>query len=91
MWLNSVVPAVSKLLKRAVYNQQFGFRPHHSTQTALIYGTDNMIRVTSKGYVTGAIFVDLKKAFHTVTVDQNVLILEKLLASGVRGHELQWL
>ena len=67
--------------------EQSGFRPHHSTQTALLYVTDYILSNMNEGYVTGAIFVDLKKAFDTVDHD---ILLEKLHDADIRDHELEW-
>ena len=41
----------------------------------------------NEGKVTGAIFLDLKKAFDTVS---HRLLLKKLHSYGITGHTLQW-
>ena len=66
---------------------QSGFRPKHSTTTALIDVTDHLYNQSQNGLITGAIFLDLKKAFDTVNP---VILQEKLRAIGVHGTELQW-
>ena len=97
----SVLPLVSKLLERAVNDQlstflnmneslvteQSGFRPQHSTQTAVLDVTDHILNNMDNGKVTGAIFVDLKKAFDTV---DHAILLSKLNDNGVRELELKW-
>ena len=40
-----------------------------------------------KGYVTGAVFLDLRKAFDTV---DHLLLINKLKALGVAGKSLAW-
>ncbi len=45
---------------------QSGFRPMHSTQTCLLNVSDYLLENMNPGYLTGAVFLDLKKAFDTV-------------------------
>ena len=66
---------------------QSGFRPSHSTQTALINVTDYISDNMQKGLLTGVIFLDLKKAFDTVDIP---LLLCRLQALGVKGTGLSW-
>ena len=76
------LPIVSKIIARAVHDQlyahvskhgllsdaQSGFRTKHSTTTALLDVQDYIFNNMDSGYVTGAIFLDLKKAFDTVNM-----------------------
>ena len=55
--------------------------------TALVIVLDDWMMAMDRGEYTGAIFVDLKKAFDTV--DHKVL-LKKLFDIGVRGLTLKW-
>ena len=87
----SVLPVLS--IEQAVYNQlnnfltdnnilnccQSGFRSNHSTFTTLIDVSD-----INHGFVTGALFLDLKIAFDTVNYD----IHKKLHNYGVTGNTL---
>ena len=66
---------------------QFGFRPGHSTQTCLIEVTDYLLQNMDDGMFTGAVFLDLKKAFDTV---HHKMLLKKLSLFGVAGQELDW-
>ena len=69
---------ISKILERAIHTQvyehlrrngllstvQSGFRPQHSTlSTAITDVTDYLYNNMDKGEITGAVFLDLKKAF----------------------------
>ena len=66
---------------------QSGFRPMHSTQTCLVDVSDYLLDTMSSGLLTGAVFLDLKKAFDTV--HHNVLI-NKLQSLGIYGLGLGW-
>lgn len=92
----SLLPAVSKVIERALYNRmmdylnvhgiltdhQFGFRPKRSTEMA-IYNVVNYImdQLDNKDKVAGLYF-DLSKAFDTV--DHNIL-LDRIQCYGMRG------
>ena len=67
---------------------QSGFRPCHSTATALIDVTDYILENIHQGLYTGAIFLDLKKALDTVDVPTH---MNKLSTFGVHGTEHTWL
>ena len=49
---------------------------------------DHIRRETDKGKLTGAIFIDLSKAFDTVS---HSVLLSKLPTYGVMNTEFQWL
>ena len=73
----SVLPIVSKLIERVVFSQlydflmrhdlladaQSGFRPCHSTLTALLDITNDWFSNMDNGLLNGVLFLDLKKAF----------------------------
>ena len=82
----SVLPAFSKILERVMYNcllrffnafkilydNQYGFRKHHSTAYALACLYDKISSaIENKEYIVG-IFINLSKAFDTV--DHHILI-----------------
>ena len=98
----SLLPTISKVLERVVHTQlydflarekllspyQCGFRKGHSTDLTVLSFTDSIRRSMDEGLLTGAVFIDLRKAFDTVDHD---LLLEKLtMEYGVTGKELGW-
>ena len=92
---------MSKILEKAVHNQlyyflsdnkiitskQFGFRPKLSTNTALTHFTDNVLLNMDSGRLTGAVYLDLSKAFDTV--DHN-LLLHKLISVKLSEDTVNW-
>ena len=98
----SVLPFLSKVFEKIVYNYlfdficdnnilydyQFGFRPKHSTQQAIITLFDNITKSLDNGNIAISIFIDLKKAFNTV---DHLILLRKLYAYGIRGPMLKWI
>ena len=97
----TILPVLSKLLKKAVYFQlnkfpteqnllttkQFGFRPKLSTGTALAQFTDMVLDNMDKGCLTGAAFLDITKAFDTVSHD---ILICKLVGMGVSHTFVNW-
>ena len=85
----SILPVASKILERVVQKQlinyleatnqlsphQFGFRKHHSTQDAVTFFADHIRKGIDLGSLTGAVFIDMRKAFDTVN---QTLLLNKL-------------
>ena len=97
----SLLPVLSKVLEKIVYtrlsshmekndilySKQYGFRPKMGTEDAIanligeiIEGQDNNLSVIG-------VFIDLKKAFDTVSHE---IILKKLERMGIRGTSLNW-
>ena len=90
----SILPILSKILERIVFNQlyeylnengiinkyQSGFRPLHSTTTALLNVTDDWLKSIEDGKVVIAVMLDLKKAFDTVDYD---LLMQKIQQYGI--------
>ena len=98
----SILPAISKILERVVYDQlsgylerndlitssQFGFRRRYNTELAVTLFTDRIRLAMDQGKLTGAVFIDLQKAFDTV---EHSVLLSQLLFYGVTGNELMWI
>lgn len=92
----SVLPVMSKIYERVIYNRleahitsinfmydkQYGFRPKSNTLSATIDLVTNIkLNIDKKQLVLG-VFIDLKKAFDTVSHE---LLLKKLNDMGLTG------
>ena len=97
----SILPIISKVFEKEVFRQlyaylnencllskfQSGFRPYHSTVSALIQMCDVFFDNMDNGKLSGVIFLDIRKAFDSI--DHNILF-EKLKSYGVSEMELTW-
>ena len=97
----TVLPALSKIMEKLVHiqlysylnennlitSEQFGFRPTLSTGLALTQFTDSILGDMDAGRFTGAVFLDLSKAFDTV---DHAILLDKLRSLGVDEDSLNW-
>ena len=95
----SVLPAISKILekvlnirlikflesKNLISANQFGFRKGLSTVDAVASFVNDVVEGLDKSEKCLAVFLDLSKAFDTVSVPR---LLMKLERHGVRGHAL---
>ena len=97
----SILPLVSKIMERAVQIQllqhltenqvlsthQSGFRKKHSTETAIAFFSDCILKNMNEKLITGTIFIDLKKAFDLVN---HKCLIHKLDHYGIRDQSLSW-
>lgn len=68
-------------------NNQFGFRRGKSTDDATIYLSNKISSFLDRGDKCVGVFLDLCKAFDTVSID---ILLSKLNAFGIRGVTHEW-
>ena len=97
----SVLPIFSKIFEKIMYNRlisfleknnilynnQYGFRSGYSTDTALIYVTENILKALNEKQHVAGVFMDLAKAYDTIN---HKLLLQKLEYYGVRGVGYKW-
>ena len=74
-------------LNNVLYEYQFGFRPNHSTCLALIDVIDNIYEQLDARFKVCGIYLDVQKAFDSVS--HNIL-LDKLYLYGIRGVVHDW-
>ncbi|XDV16949.1 hypothetical protein PO909_016432 [Leuciscus waleckii] len=98
----SNLPFIGKIIEKVVFNQlnkflssngyfdnfQSGFRPHHSTETALIKIINDIRLNTDSGKLSVLVLLDLSAAFDTV--DHNILLDRLENWVGLSGIVLKW-
>lgn len=96
----SILPSLSKVMEKIMNNRlkkfleqnkllsdsQYGFRNGKSTNDAVHDLGDHIVRALDGGKKCLAIFLDLAKAFDTVSIPR---LVSKLEAIGVRGTQLK--
>ncbi len=66
---------------------QSGFRPLHSTETALVKVLNYLLLASDSGALSTLLLLDLSSAFDTVCHD---IFLSRLSAIGITGTALEW-
>jgi len=96
----SLLPAISKIFERIIYNQtydfflkeklfyknQYGFRTEHSTELAALEIVDRLMNRMDNNQTPVNIYLDLSKAFDTI--DHNILT-NKLEYYGITDNSLK--
>ena len=72
---------------KIIFENQFGFRPKHSTNMAVFKLIDMIVNASNNNEITAGIFLDLYKAFDTIKHD---ILLDKMAHYGFRGIVLDW-
>ncbi len=99
----SNLPFLSKILEKVVSSQlysflekndicedfQSGFRPYHSTETALIRVTNDLVLSSDRGCISLLVLLDLSAAFDTI--DHNILLNRLENFVGISGSALAYL
>ena len=70
-----------------LYEYQSGFRPNHSSDFALSFLNDKILKGFDKRVFTGMILIDLQKAFDTI---DHKKFLEKMQFFGFSENVVSW-
>ena len=97
----SLLVTVSKILEKVIYSRvynflvetnqlyqsQYGFRTGHSCQNAISELVGTILKNQEENKLTLGVFIDLSKAFDTLSHE---ILLQKLSKYGIRGIPLKW-
>ena len=98
----SILPVICKVFEKEVFRQlygyltdndllskhQSGFRPKHSTVSALIQMCDNWLSNMDVGKINCVVFLDIRKAFDSI--NHEILLNKMNLNFGISGNALKW-
>uniref|UniRef100_A0AAY3ZXB8 Reverse transcriptase domain-containing protein n=1 Tax=Denticeps clupeoides TaxID=299321 RepID=A0AAY3ZXB8_9TELE len=93
---------ISKILEKVVAQQlsayldcnkihevyQSGFRPHHSTETALVKVVNDLLLASDQGRISLLVLLDLSAAFDTI--DHAILLARLENVIWIKGTALEW-
>ena len=95
--LSYIDKILEKLIHRRLYqylmninffcDNQYGFRPHHNTELALLSLTDRIYNAINEGNYVILLSVDLRKAFDVIRHD---ILIDKLEHIGIKDFMLKW-
>ena len=97
----SLLLTISKILEKIVYTRtytfmektnqfyegQYGFRTKHSCENAVQNLLSDIVKGESLNKITKVIYLDLSKAFNTLS---HPILFQKLYRYGIRGKTLEW-
>ena len=97
----SLLPIISKVCERAAHLQLVGFlqdhsiihplqsgnRKSHSTETALLHFSDEILKNMDEKRISAVVLLDMTKAFDSIRHD---LLLAKLCKTGISPSALAW-
>ena len=72
---------------RQIYDSQYGFQSKHSCKHAIQELVEKILKGQELGKSTLAVFLDLSKAFDTIS---HPVLFKKLYLYGIRGRCLDW-
>lgn len=98
----SILPIISKVFEGEVFRQlycyltdnsllskfQSGFRPKHSTLSALIQMCDDLLKNMDNGNLNCVVFLDVRKAFDSI--NHKILLNKMRDLFGISGIQLNW-
>ena len=64
-------------------DKQFGFRKGHSTSHVIITLVDKVSKSLDKGNIVGGVYLDIRKAFDSIS---HQILLDKLHKIDIRGN-----
>jgi hypothetical protein len=76
------------LLNNLLPSLQSGFRPGHSTETAILHVLSDILTAVDDGDFAALVLLDLSAAFDTV--DHSILVERLHRSFGIEGSALQW-
>lgn len=95
----SLLPSMSKVFERIMHSQltkyltdnnllfaqQYGFRPKHSTELAIVDIVDRLLKSMDSDLIPFSVYIDLSKAFDTLV---HSILLNKLAYYGIHNNAL---